>query len=143
MLDLGRARANSRAITPNRGKSCHEKIDPLGFSLDRYDANGRFLQPGKNSIDTSGKMPDGATFGNFAELKEILLTSQREKIVRNCVERTLSYALCRKLVRTDQPTVDHITRTIAGNNGTWRDLFTEVALSVQFRETIIEAKKKS
>ena len=33
---------------------CHNKIDPLGFSLDSYDSNGRSIKPraGKKPIDT-------------------------------------------------------------------------------------------
>ena len=126
---------------------CHEKIDPLGFALEAYDKNGRFLTPSgrkapKNSqpIDTSGKLPSGESFENFAELKAILLTSQREPVVRNVVERTLAYALCRKLVRSDQPVVDAITRELCETDGTWQSLFQQVANSLPFREAIIETE---
>ncbi len=124
---------------------CHEKIDPLGFALEAYDINGQFLlstdrRVTKKSkpIDTSGKLPSGETFNDFAELKAILLTSQREPIVRNIVERTLAYALCRKLTRSDQPIVDAITKNLCDNDGTWQSLFLQVANSLPFRETIIE-----
>ncbi len=127
---------------------CHEKIDPLGFALEAYDQNGQFLRatdrPKKKSnkpappVDTSGKLPSGETFETFGELKAILLTKKREPIVRNIVEHTLSYALCRKLVRNDQPIVDAITKNLCENDGTWQDLFQQVANSLPFRETIIE-----
>ena len=125
---------------------CHEKIDPLGFALDGYDKNGQFLQTsqrrnGKNPpkpIDTSGKLPSGESFQDFAELKTILMTEQREAIVRNIVVRTLSYGLCRKPVRSDQPVVDQITEYLCENDGTWEDLFVQIANSLPFRETIIE-----
>lgn len=127
---------------------CHEKIDPLGFALEGYDKNGQFLlasdrpkkkanEPGK-PIDTSGKLPSGETFETFAGLKAILLTQKREPIVRNIVERTLAYALCRKLERSDQPVVDAITKNLCKNDGTWKSLFQQVANSLPFRETIIE-----
>ena len=122
---------------------CHEKIDPLGFALDAYDTNGRFMnQNGKtaNGPDTSGKLPTGENFDDYAGLKEILLGPQREKIIRNSVERTLSYAMCRKLTRTDQPTIDRITKNIVKNNGTWKDLFVEIVNSLPFRETIFAGK---
>ena len=124
---------------------CHEKIDPLGFALDGYDTNGHFIdQNGKNANgpDTSGKLPTGESFQNYAELKEILLGPQREKIVRNAVERTLSYTMCRKLTRTDQPTIDRITKSIVKDNGTWKDLFVEIVKSLPFRETIFEGETK-
>ena len=120
---------------------CHEKIDPIGFSLDGYDVNGRFLQgdggKGRPRIDTSGKLPSGETFKDYADLKQIFLTSQREKIVRNAVERTLSYAMCRKVTRNDHPVINEITEKIVESNGTWKDLFVEVVKSLPFRETII------
>ena len=121
---------------------CHEKIDPVGFALDGYDVNGRFLLQGNGGkgrprIDTSGKLPSGETFKDYAGLKQIFLTSQRERIVRNAVERTLSYALCRKVTRNDYPVIDGITEKIVERNGTWKDLFVEVVKSLPFRETII------
>ncbi|MDA7529242.1 DUF1592 domain-containing protein [bacterium] len=127
---------------------CHVKIDPLGFALEAYDRNGQFLDSSErlkgkpSTIDSSGKLPSGETFKNFAELKSILLTSQQEVIVRNIVEQTLSYALCRKLTRSDQAVVDAISENLCENKGTWSSLFQQVANSVPFRETMIEATSK-
>ena len=121
---------------------CHEKIDPIGFALDGYDANGRFLLTDKKKaaegIDTSGKLPTGESFSDYEGLKEILLTTQRRPVVRNAVERTLSYALCRKTERSDYPVIEEITEKIVESNGTWKDLFVEIVMSLSFRETIIE-----
>lgn len=127
---------------------CHVKIDPLGFALEAYDKNGQFLHSSErlkgkpSTIDSSGKLPSGETFKNFAELKSILLTSQQEVIVRNIVEQTLSYALCRKLTRSDQAVVNAITKNLCENKGTWLSLFQQVANSVPFQETMIEATSK-
>ncbi len=134
---------------------CHVKIDPLGFALEAYDQNGQFLrasdrpqkkpkkskrpEPAPKVIDTSGKLPSGETFETFAELKAILLTKKREPIVRNIVEQTLAYALCRKLTRSDQAVVDTISENLCENDGTWLSLFQQVVSSVPFRETVIEA----
>ena len=121
---------------------CHEKIDPIGFALDGYDANGRFLLADKKKaaegIDTSGKLPTGESFSDYEGLKEILLTTQRRPVVRNAVERTLSYALCRKTERSDYPVIEEITEKIVESDGTWKDLFVEIVMSLSFRETIIE-----
>lgn len=128
---------------------CHEKIDPLGFALEGYDRSGQFLHSAErlkqkpSKIDTSGKLPGGESFENFAELKSILLTKQREGIVRNVVEQTLAYALCRKLTHRDQVVVDNITKNLCENNGTWLSLFQQVANSLPFRETIFEAAQKN
>jgi hypothetical protein len=133
---------------------CHDKIDPLGFALQSFDNQGKYLKSknykpsrkqkrkGKapdlsSKIDTSGKLPSGETFKDFAELKTILTTSQRHAVIRNIVERTMSYALSRKLKIYDQPTVTSIVGRMNETDGTWRDLFHAVANSIPFRETII------
>ena len=135
---------------------CHDKIDPLGFALQRYTDDGSYRgaagftestkkQKGADysggNIDTSGRLPSGETFNDFPELKQILLGSQREEIIRNIVKRTLAYALCRKLEIYDQPTVAEITKRLHENNGTWRDLVHEIVGSLPFQETVVKGTK--
>lgn len=139
---------------------CHDKIDPLGFGLQGYDARGAYLlsknyKPARKRkrraptptvaerqrIDTSGQFPSGETFANFQELKQILVTSKRERIVRNIVRQMLSYALCRKLEIYDRPTVDKMVASLNTKNGTYRDLIHEIANSLPFRQTVIRGKK--
>ena len=117
------------------------KISPEMIDLLTYP-DVMFIQNKENLPDASGKLPTGETFKNYSELKEILMTSQKEKIIRNSVERTLSYAMCRKLTRNDQPTVDRITKNIVKENGTWKDLFVEIVNSLPFRETIFTEEIK-
>ena len=137
---------------------CHDRIDPLGFALQDFDNGGQYLRSEnyrapkrrkrgdqssdtKSQIDTSGHLPSGETFENIIELKQILMTSQRESVLRNIVERTMSYALCRQLIIHDRPTVNSIVEQMNETNGTWRDLFHAVANSVAFQETILSADK--
>lgn len=135
---------------------CHKKIDPLGFALQRYTTDGSFRGAGNfteskkkkkgtdyesGDIDTSGRLPSGETFSDFAELKQILLNSQREEIIRNLVKRMLAYALCRRLEIYDQPTVEQIVKRLNENNGTWRDLIHEVVGSLPFQETVVKGTK--
>lgn len=135
---------------------CHDKIDPFGFAMQAYDAEGGFVLSGDQKkpkkkkrkteydggeLDTSGQLPTGEKFNDFNELKNILMTSKREVIIRNVVEQTLAYALCRKLEIYDRPAVDLITEEITKSNGTWRDLVKAVTYSLPFRETILENRK--
>ena len=116
---------------------CHDKIDPLGFALQSFGNGGEFRQNPED--DTAGRLPSGETFDDIMGLKEILTTSQRESVVRNIVKRTMSYALCRRLHVYDRPTVEAIVGKMLETNGTWRDLFHEIANSIPFRETILAA----
>lgn len=140
---------------------CHDKIDPIGFALQGYnDAGAYILKPETaaaaekkkkkqktppmkpvEKIDTSGQLPSGESFADFKELKELLVTSQRSVIIRNIVERTLSYALCRKLEIYDQPTIDAIAAKLEANDGTYRDLVHEVVNSLPFREATFPAEE--
>ena len=126
---------------------CHEKIDPIGFALDGYDRNGRYLlasyhkRGNQPPIDTSGKLPSGEKFEDFQGLKSILLSKKREQIVRHLSSQVLSYALCRKLGRGDQPVIEEITRKVTLENSTWRELLIEVANSPPFRETVFRQQE--
>src|SRR5262249_23688515 len=53
--------------------SCHQRMDPLGFGFENYDAVGAWrTMDGKFAIDPSGVLPGGKTFQGPAELKQIL-----------------------------------------------------------------------
>ncbi len=124
---------------------CHDQIDPLGFALQRYKLDGTYLndQSAQSlAIDTSGKLPTGENFTNFPELKRLLTTDRREQVVRNLVERMLSYALCRELQWHDQGTIEEITQLMTSPplsdqdevpTGTFQELIWQVINSVPFQ----------
>lgn len=114
---------------------CHDRIDPLGFAMESFGGRGEFLRGAKN--DTTGRLPTGERFDDARGLKQILVTTRREDVLRNIVRRTLSYALCRRLELHDRPTVEAIVKDVNESNGTWRDLFVAIATSVPFQETIL------
>jgi len=116
--------------------ACHNKIDPIGFALEGFNAGGAYVKNGNQKIDTSGHLPTGENFANIKELKSILVTTQREAVLRNIVRRTMAYALCRKLTLYDYATVEEIVQQMNDTEATWRDLFIAIAMSPQFQETI-------
>lgn len=128
---------------------CHDKIDPLGFAFESFDDSGRYLMTagGRSSqaepfkIDTSGRLPSGEVFDDHNELKAILLGSKRQVVIRNIVNRTLSFALCRKLTIYDRPIVDKMTEEMSLPGRTWQDLFCSVALSLPFQQTILSVEE--
>ena len=43
--------------------SCHQRMDPMGFSLENYNAIGEWrTHDGKFEIDSAGVFPDGRSF---------------------------------------------------------------------------------
>ncbi len=139
---------------------CHDKIDPLGFALQAYDVGGGYMKSANyNSmkakvrkadrdkleltaaeIDTSGQMPTGELFEDFAGLKRILVTSQRERVIRNIVRRMMAYALCRKLELYDGPTVEKIVTEMDERDGTFHDLIHAIAGSLPFKQTVVSSQ---
>ncbi|MFY7952670.1 MAG: DUF1592 domain-containing protein, partial [Armatimonadaceae bacterium] len=89
-------------------KGCHERIDPLGFGLENYDAIGRWRTAvGDVPVDTAGKLLTGESFTGVSEMKQVLVRREAE-IARNLAERLLAYALGRGIEPSDLPTVRRI-----------------------------------
>ena len=113
---------------------CHQRIDPLGFGLENYDAIGRWRKIGEHgeALDTVGTLPNGETFDGPQQLKKLLVARQ-DRIMQTVVERLLSYALSRGLERHDRATVRQITKNIAADGYRAQTLIREIALSLPFR----------
>ena len=90
--------------------SCHQLMDPIGFSLENYDAVGRWrtAEEGKR-IDAAGGLPDGRTFIGAAGLQKALL-DRPELFAQTLAEKLLTYALGRGLEYYDAPAIRKITR---------------------------------
>jgi mono/diheme cytochrome c family protein len=90
---------------------CHAIMDPLGLSLENFDAVGRLRVLGESSepIDASGGLPDGTKFAGVAGLRDALLTKS-DQVVTTVTEKLLTYALGRGLEYYDAPTVRAIVR---------------------------------
>jgi hypothetical protein len=93
--------------------SCHVRMDPLGFSLENFDATGAFrTRDAGQPIDAGAVMPDGTKFNGISGLQQILLT-RRGEFVDAFTERLMTYALGRGLTARDMPGVRAIGRRAA------------------------------
>jgi cytochrome c551/c552 len=114
--------------------SCHSRMDPLGFALENYDGVGKWRdQDSGNTIDASGKLPDGTTFVGPAGLKKILLTNRRDEFVATATEKLLLYALGRGLEYYDRPAVRSIARQAAKDDYRMSALITAIVKSTPFQ----------
>lgn len=95
--------------------SCHDRMDPLGFAFENYDAIGKWRdKDGKFDIDSTGELPGGRKFRGSKELRAIL--KEREADFRRCLaEKLLTYALGRGLEYYDKCAVDDICAAAARN----------------------------
>ena len=113
--------------------SCHAQMDPLGFSLENFDATGRWRSSDAGiSVDASGVLPDGTAFQGPAELRRVLL-NRRDEIVTGVTEKLLTYALGRGVEYYDAPAVRKIVREAAPSDYRWSSLVLGIVKSTPFQ----------
>ncbi len=90
-------------------------MDPVGFSLENYDAVGRWrTREETTSIDVSGGLPDGSVFEGVSGLERAVL-SRPELFATTFTEKLLTYALGRGVEYYDAPAVRKIVRDARKN----------------------------
>ena len=90
--------------------SCHNLMDPVGFSLENFDAIGRWRTAEDGEpIDASGGLPDGSKFTGVSGLEEGL-RNRPELFVSTLAEKLLTFALGRGIEPYDAPAVRKIVR---------------------------------
>lgn len=102
-------------MTKAQCQSCHRRIDPLGFALERFDPVGLVRDQVRSEdgtqtfpIVTAGVMPDGKrSFTDYLHLRQRLM-EDRDQLVRVLTRNLMTYALGRTVGFTDQDTVEQI-----------------------------------
>jgi hypothetical protein len=113
--------------------SCHARMDPLGFSLENYDAIGRWrAMDGRFPVDASGVLPDGTSIAGPDDLKGVL-RADAPSFVRALSEKMLTYALGRGLEAYDRPAIREITERVERNEYRFSELILAVVESAPFR----------
>jgi hypothetical protein len=113
--------------------SCHRLIDPVGFSLEQFDAVGRWrtLEEGK-PVDAAGGLPDGSEFDGIAGLEEALLR-RPELFVRTITEKLFTFALGRAPEAYDAPAIRKIVRDARANDYRFSSLILGISTSMPFQ----------
>jgi mono/diheme cytochrome c family protein len=113
--------------------SCHAVMDPIGFSLDEFDAIGRTrTTDGGVPVDATGALPDGRTIAGVNGLRA-LIVGEREQFVRTVTEKLLTYAVGRGVEYYDMPTVRGIVREASANDYSWSSIILSVVKSQPFQ----------
>jgi hypothetical protein len=90
--------------------ACHNLMDPLGLSLEKFDAVGRRRDAEAGvPIDAAGGLPDGSRFADVEGLENALLR-RPELFVGTVAEKLLIYASGRGLEYYDAPAIRTIVR---------------------------------
>jgi hypothetical protein len=112
--------------------SCHQRMDPLGFALENFDALGKWRSESDGArIDASASLPDGTRFEGVAGLRALMAGNQ-EDFVRTFTEKLLAYALGRGIEYTDLPAIRRIARDSASQDYRWSGIILGIVRSTPF-----------
>ncbi|MGE0607960.1 MAG: DUF1592 domain-containing protein [Pirellulales bacterium] len=121
---------------------CHNKIDPLGFALENFNAAGEWreqegfgykgrIERDDPKIDASSKFPDGTEIVGVQGLQRVIL--KQEDLFLQCLANKLfTYALGRELGIADQLQVKAAVAHVKKNDYTLRSLIQFIAASEAF-----------
>lgn len=126
MRDRLKTHAESAACS-----SCHTLMDPIGLSLEHFDAIGRYRADDKGAkLDTTGTL-DGKSYDGEMELSMLLHDSPR---TAECAARQLyRYAVAHVETSGEQPAVDALIQEFVGSGYRFTALLRAVVVSDGFR----------
>ncbi len=114
---------------------CHQRIDPFGFALEKYDPIGRYREKdlGGRPIDCKAQLRDGTQFDGVDGLRHYLLTERKDDFLRHFCTKLLGYALGRSVTLSDQPLVEDMVAGLKANDYRISAAVLAVIRSKQFR----------
>jgi hypothetical protein len=113
--------------------SCHDKMDPVGFALENFDAVGRWRQfENGTAIDVSGGLPDGKLFEGADKLENGLL-ERPELFARTLTEKLLTFALGRGVEPFDGPAIRGIVSGAGADDFRFSAIILGIVKSVPFQ----------
>jgi hypothetical protein len=111
--------------------SCHVRLDPPGFALERFDAIGSWREKdGSKPVDARAEW-NGTPFDGPAAYKALLAQNPHE-FTRGFIEHLLSYALGRSLEVYDMPVVARIEDAAKSDGWKFSRVIVEIAMSYPF-----------
>jgi hypothetical protein len=115
---------------------CHKLMDPIGLSLENFDAVGAWRDHENGSastvIDSSGTLLDGTTIQGPSELRKALI-KKPDIFVSTVAEKLMIYALGRGLSAHDMPEVRQIVRDASKQDYRFSQLIAGVVRSKPFQ----------
>jgi hypothetical protein len=126
--------------------SCHKLMDPIGFALENFDADGtwRTKQGGDGGVplDTSAVLWDGAKVNGPIELRQALLRYSPQ-FVRMITEKLMTFALGRGVEYEDMPVIRSIVRDADKDDDRFLPILMGIVKSVPFQMRTKEAEERA
>lgn len=112
--------------------ACHVRMDPIGFSLENFDAVGAWRKSDAGqAIDNAAVLPDGTNFAGINGLQDILL-ARKDEFTRAFTERLMTYALGRGIGAQDMPAIRAIAKDAAADGYRIRTIIKGIVTSDAF-----------
>jgi hypothetical protein len=122
--------------------ACHRIMDPIGLSMENFDAVGAWRTRDGDSvttqgspIDSQGQLLDGTKVDGIVTLRKALLR-QPDMFVQTVVEKLTIYALGRGLQPYDMPAVRAIVRDTAQNDYRFSSIVMGIVSSTPFQKRV-------
>jgi mono/diheme cytochrome c family protein len=122
--------------TDARCSGCHVRVDPLGFTLESFDAIGRFREKDSagRPLDLSTRLASGTEMVGLEGLRNHLLTTRRDAVLRQFCSKLLGYALGRGVVLSDEPLLAEMQQQLAAKDYRFSAAVEAIVRSPQFLE---------
>ncbi len=121
---------------------CHKIMDPIGLSMENFDAVGAWrLRDGDSvtgpgtPIDANGELLDGTKINGVISLRKALLR-QPDMFVQTVTEKLMIYALGRGLQPYDMPQVRAIVRETAPSGYRFSSIVLGIINSTSFQKRV-------
>ena len=116
--------------------SCHKMMDPIGFSMENFDAVGKWrnVEFGKK-LNVTGELTDGTKTNGPEGLRDGLMRYSPQ-FVRVVTEKLFTYALGRGAEFYDMPVIRSIIREAAPTNYRLTNLIIGIVKSAPFQMTM-------
>ena len=121
---------------------CHKIMDPIGLSMENFDAVGAWRTRDGDSvtgpgtpIDAQGELLDGTKVNGVVTLRQALLR-QPDLFVGTVTEKLMIYALGRGLQPYDMPSVRAIVRDTAQSNYRFSSIVMGIVNSTPFQKRV-------
>jgi Protein of unknown function (DUF1592)/Protein of unknown function (DUF1588)/Protein of unknown function (DUF1587)/Protein of unknown function (DUF1585)/Protein of unknown function (DUF1595) len=112
---------------------CHQLMDPIGFSLEPFDAVGAWrMKDNGFAVDAAGQMFDGSKLDGPVSLRRAIL-SHSDAVLRTFTENFLAYALGRVVDERDMPVVRAIDAQAAKDGNRFTSFVTAIVNSRPFQ----------
>jgi hypothetical protein len=118
--------------------SCHRVIDPLGLTLENFDATGAWrIKDNEVPVDSVGDLYDGTKMEGPAGLRQAMM-KHSDVFLLSFTENLMTYALGRRVEYADMPAIRAILRDAARNNNRMSSFVLGVVNSAAFRMANVE-----